>query len=54
MQGECFDNFQIACMQLGGNKKFNVYMTDYDKGLAEIKTKYCGSSAKYYKKRLCA
>lgn len=54
IQGECYDNFQIACMQLGGNKKFNVFMTDYNKGTAEIKTKYCGSSAKYYKKRLCA
>ena len=54
LDSECWDTYQIRCLQAGGNKKFNNFMEQYEKNDCNIEMKYGGSSAQYYRRKLCA
>lgn len=51
---EAWDNFQIACMQKGGNKRFFEFLREYGKERDVIGKKYDSAVAHYYRRRLCA
>jgi len=51
---ELWDEFQIKCMQIGGNKKIWDYMKQYNMEWKPINEKYTGRQARYYRRRLFA
>jgi len=50
---ECWDQFQLQMVLMGGNKKFYEFMKDYNKEREPILKKYQTSAAQYYRRKLC-
>ena len=51
---DAWDSFQIACVQLGGNQRFFEFLREHGNERDTISKKYSGSTALYYRRRLCA
>lgn len=51
---ELWDDYQVKCMELGGNKPFWDFMKAYNAEWKSIQDKYKSRAAKYYKRRLSA
>ena len=51
---DAWDNFQINCVQAGGNKRFFEFMRDYGKERDPIAKKYDSGAAQFYRRQLCA
>jgi len=51
---DAWDNFQINCVRVGGNKRFFEFLRDYGKERESINKKYDTTIANYYRKRLSA
>lgn len=51
---DAWDNFQLNCVQNGGNKRFFEFLRDYGKERETIAKKYDSSAALYYRRMLCA
>lgn len=51
---ELWDEYQIKCMELGGNKVFWDFMKLYNSEWKSMENKYKSKEAKYYKRRLQA
>lgn len=54
LYNELWDEYQIKCLELGGNKQFWDFMKLYNSEGKTIDAKYKSKEAKYYKKKLCA
>ena len=51
---DAWDNFQINCVRVGGNKRFFEFLRDYNKERDSIHKKYDTTIANFYRKRLSA
>ena len=51
---DAWDNFQINCVQNGGNKRFFEFLRTYGKEREPINKKYTSSAAEFYRRQLCA
>lgn len=49
---ECWDQFQLQTVLMGGNKKFYEFMKDYNKEREPILKKYQTTAAQYYRRKL--
>ena len=49
---EVWDPYQLKVTELGGNKPFYDFMSEYEKERAPISKKYKSDAAAYYRKML--
>ena len=54
MFAESWDTFQIRIVEVGGNKRFFDFLSEYQQERDTIPYKYSSSTAHYYRRMLAA